>query len=929
MGDAGRRIRNPGSGFSSTKRTPCRRCSGTFLSGVACRTMSAPSPGSILIATPSDVSAVALETALKPLASVILARTGAEARRQAEDCRPAVALVDLRFPGGAAEAVVRSLRDRPAAERCPVILVTDEPPAAADLSGAYALGAADLVLLPTSALALRAKVAAFIELQREKAAVAAHARAEPAAAGLQERFRLLMETASDIALLFTDPDGRISDWTAGAQTLLGYASAEAVGQPIDLIFTAADRAAGAPAAERRQAAAEGQARDERWHVRKDGSTFFANGRLVALRRAGGSLRGFAKVVRDATSQVELAESEARFRRIFETANEGIWILDAEGRIELANDRMGEMLGCTADEMRGRDRCDFTFPEDRRQVEAMFEERRRGVAVHGVDIRFRHRDGGEVWMLLSARPVFQEGAFAGALDMFTDNTERRAAERASRAAAEQFRVFFESGATGHVHIDPVTKRFIHTNERFREITGYTAEELGRMTYIDLTHPDDRGRDTELVAQLYDGSAREIHVEKRYCRRDHSEVWVEVTATLVRDAAGTPVMQISVVQDVDARKHAEAAQRATEAQLRVAIDAAELGTFLFEPERERVHWSDRTRNLLGFPPGEPESMDRFFSRVHPEDRPRTEERWAYALRAPEGEDLNAEFRVVLPGGAVRHLTAAGRVIAPPSGRGGRLVVGTLRDVTERRLSEADLQRKVDERTAALQEKTNQLEAFLYTVAHDLRSPLRAISGYAELAVEDFGRELPDGATGYLGRIRTSAQRLDGLIRDLLTYSRIAQVDLAPENVPLGASVEWAVREFEREIAAKQAVVEVAPDLPTVVAERSLVDQVMLNLISNALKFVPAGVPPRVRISATGQAGGMVRVQVADNGIGIAPEHHARIFRVFERLKDAAAYPGTGVGLAIVARAADRLGGRVGVESRQGGGSTFWVELRRAAR
>lgn len=243
------------------------------------------------------------------------------------------------------------------------------------------------------------------------------------------------------------------------------------------------------------------------------------------------------------------------------------------------------------------------------------------------------------------------------------------------------------------------------------------------------------------------------------------------------------------------------------------------------------------------------------------------------------------------------------------------------------EDELRAQVAQRTAALQEKTRQLESFAYTIAHDLRSPLRAISGYAEFTLEDFGDQLPAGANENLGKIKRSAARLDALIRDLLSYTRVSQVEFAEEDVPLRAAVDWAMEQLRVEIQAKAANIDVPAHLPSVRGERSIVDQLVLNLLSNAIKFVAPGVTPQIAVSAA-PLDGLVRFAVRDNGIGVPKEYHERIFRVFERLADSQRFGGTGVGLAIVARAAQRLGGRAGVDSEPGRGSEFWVELRRGA-
>jgi len=250
--------------------------------------------------------------------------------------------------------------------------------------------------------------------------------------------------------------------------------------------------------------------------------------------------------------------------------------------------------------------------------------------------------------------------------------------------------------------------------------------------------------------------------------------------------------------------------------------------------------------------------------------------------------------------------------------------LREEIERHA--AELEERVAQRTADLAEANAELEAFAYTVAHDLRAPLRAMAGFGQALVEDYGDRLDDEGRDWTERITGAATSMDALIQDLLAYSRLSRADLELRPAALDSVVSDALAQLHGEVEARGAEVAVGRPLLGVLAHRQTLVQVVANLLGNALKFVPAATRPEVRVRAE-EAGGRVRLWVEDNGIGIDPEHHQQIFRVFERLHGSESYPGTGIGLAIVRKGMERMGGSAGVESAVGVGSRFWIELRSA--
>ncbi len=310
----------------------------------------------------------------------------------------------------------------------------------------------------------------------------------------------------------------------------------------------------------------------------------------------------------------------------------------------------------------------------------------------------------------------------------------------------------------------------------------------------------------------------------------------------------------------------------------------------------------------------------------------------------------------------------ILVPDIAKNGQVrgYCGLVIDISDRKQAEVEikqlnesLEQKVKERTIQLQEVNQELEAFTYSVSHDLRAPLRAMQGLAQALQEDYKSDLDETGQEYTNRIVRAAARMDTLILDLLAYSRLGRGEIWLQRLSLDSAIADAINELHSDIQITQAHITIESPLPIVKAHRSILVQVLINLIGNALKFVAADVKPQVRIWAEervrgdgGQGGhkdtgntdeifsvsseasprlsfsasstSFIRLWVEDNGIGIAGQHQQRIFRTFERLHGIESYPGTGIGLAIIKRGVERMGGSVGVESQLGKGSQFWIEL-----
>ena len=529
-------------------------------------------------------------------------------------------------------------------------------------------------------------------------------------------------------------------------------------------------------------------------------------------------------------------------------------------------------------------------------------------------------------ILTVGAALMAGAAAWTASLIDgSNEKRRKAEESARRLAAI--VTGSNDAIIGKNLDGTIETW---NTGAEEMYGYSAAEVVGH-HISMLMPHDHLDDYSTILERIQCGETVRHYETVRMRKGGHAFPVSLSVSPVKDENGTIVSTSAIARDITDRKRAEEALRAQSHTLQLLLDSMEEGLVAADENGRFVIWNRAAETLVGRGPANLpiEEWSPHYEMYGTDGVTPLSTGQLPLVRAIQGETIRMESVVrspKAPKGAWLEFT--GRPLKDEMGasRGGLVV---FRDVTARKAAEHEihtlndeLERRVHDRTAQLQAANKELEAFTYSVSHDLRAPLRHISGFSRILAEEFGPALPAEAQHHLQRIEDGTRRMGQLVDDLLNLARVGRRDLSLQITGFKSVVEEVIDSLAPEVAGRQVEWKIGA-LPYVECDPGLINQVFQNLIANALKFTRPRTPAVIEIGQKKQNGTSV-VFVRDNGVGFSMKYAEKLFGVFQRLHRLEEFEGTGVGLATVQRIIQKHGGRIWAEAELDKGATFYFTL-----
>ncbi|MEO9474412.1 MAG: PAS domain S-box protein [Cyclobacteriaceae bacterium] len=644
--------------------------------------------------------------------------------------------------------------------------------------------------------------------------------------------------------------------------------------------------------------------------------------------------GIIMFTQNITSQIllqeELIQNQEHLKNIYDNSPLGIAMVDEDGKPFMVNGRFSEIVGYEEEEIMNMAFAEFTHPDDINKDLSLFKELKEGKIDH-YSINKRYiSDWGEIsHVKLNVKEIpATENKRNYTLALVEDITEEIKLQHRLDQNQKYVKNIFEYSPLGIAMIDESGVPFL-VNAKYCEMTGYSASELTSMKFTDFTHPEDASRVMEMFKSMVDGNMEHHTVTKKYITGDGETRYAKMNLKRISDDNGSTSHFLALAENVTdevvtKREKAEVQKKADQldALFQETSSVARIGTWILDIEEQILHWSKTVYEIHELPEGHKINLADGINYYHPDDREIISNIVKNGIEKQEPWDV--DLRIITATGKEKWVRAIGK----PDTDGNKTthLNGLFQDIDEvKRASiqlahySRDLEETVLQRTKQLQNVNQELESFAYSVSHDLRAPLRAINGFASALEDEFYNQLPDNAKHYLGRISSNSNRMGILIDDLLNFSRLSRLKTNFKSFDLNDRIDAIVRQIDIPNTCKIS----RKNLGEIYGDKSLLEQVFQNLISNAVKYSLGREEQLISIEQLEKDNNYV-ISISDNGVGFNMEYYNKLFEMFQRLHSSSEFEGTGVGLALCKKIIDRHDGEIWAESEINKGSTFYISL-----